>query len=178
MNTRCLFRILSVTHNYDGDAVIKWAPTHGNRDGKECQENKSFFKWTPSGSGELVIRPKSRAFGYVGAGGWLAAGEYVYLDLYDAGAEPPADEDALRTEWLLDKCGFGAGQGIMVRLLARSPGQDAPERNDSFNAGSSWAKGEIEMQVNNHHAFPAFALTVDEKGEIAQRRKTIDIRPA
>lgn len=184
-DTRCLFRILSVAHNVDGDAVIKWAPTNGNRDGTECKENKSYFKWTPSGSGELVVRRKSQAFAHIGDGGWLGAGQYVYFDLYDEGDAPALDQDVhhldhapMRTEWDVRSWRSEYGQGVYVGLVTRTATKEEPETNNVFNAGSSWANGEIKMQVTNHHAFPAFTLPINEKGEIEVRRKTIDIRPA
>ncbi len=185
--TRCLFRVLNVTGHYDGTADVGWAPTYATRDGVVSEENKSYFRATPSGSGTLKAAAGSAGRELCRDAGPLAPGSYAYLDLYDPEEAPEAPKagQGCRTAWVITKTVSGS-HSLNVTLTMK-PGVQLPDVDGRYagydngingmfaGRGHGHMHGTIEMSVDNEVAWPSLAMSLDEKGRPVLRPKVIDI---
>jgi hypothetical protein len=170
MSVRALFRILSVAHSWDGGILVSLAPTSQKRNGEECEENKRFWRWTPSGSGEIRIGKPERPELFE-RGALLGPGSYVYLDLFDVEEAPDAPENGLRVSCRVASFALDASaHGFRSRVESLSPDVDG----NRALLGGAWGSFSIEMSITNEGVHDALALRLGPDG-VEPRRKVVDI---
>lgn len=167
-NVRAMFRVLGVEVGYTGLVTAHIAPTYSTRDGKECEENKSFSRWTPSGNGEIRADPESAIRPL------LQPGSYLYLDICEGIPELDASPEAVRTLWGLDKVEVHASQFTPSLYLVRD------ERGEAINnpaiGGRGGPGGSLSMAITNLACWPMFVIVPKDDGR--DRLLTIDFSPA
>lgn len=179
-HVRCMFRVLSDARSHDGARIVKLAPTFASRDGRQCEENRSFWEATPSGDAELGLSPLTLR----GNDPMFNAGSYLYLDLISDEAEVIGRaEGSIRTDWDLTGLELRPAS-FAVQLEVNHDGyrqskdgilQPAECRNAQL-FGTSWARGTIQMQINNTEALPFFRFEPVPRGK--PRKLVIDFSPA
>lgn len=161
---RAMFRVLTSTRGIDYQQITL-APTYATRDGKQCEENRSFWNATPSGQMELTVPVDAACVAF------FEPGSYVFLDFTDAATEPPDGCVSPITVWYVAQVaisGTAPGQRqpnrtVVVDLAPKPSGHtdDARVNENGLNHwlfGTSWARGSIHMQIENPGAFPLFDI--------------------
>lgn len=127
MSVRAKFRCMSVTHTWDGVVIYKMMPVNDKGD----EENKQFWKWTPSGDLELVYF-KAQDPVYEVSG-------YFYLDFTPDGVwEVSSIEQHVRSNF--NVClhpDWGAQEGLKSGTLRM--GISNPDAYEQFKLGDKWS---------------------------------------
>lgn len=159
-----LFRVLHVTdHGPTSSKIASIAPTYATRDGQPSERNKSFSKWTPSGSGSILLASPAALELFV-------PDAYVNLDIRDE--ETPEVAGAIRTDWQLAELRLQPQQFVVD--LQTHPRAGERNRNSVLH-GTRYGTSELKMTVTNLAALPLFRFepTVDGMA----RRFVIDFSP-
>lgn len=146
MRVNALFRVLEVTHCYDGTRSYKLAPTNEKREGEWDPVHASFWTATPSGSMELFLGTKAPSHD-----GLLVVGRYVGMTFRHLTDLTPLRPQALRTEWDLQNVQKYTG-GFAADLQTWS--RDACA--DLFGASAGLGNGKLRLGVSNLGVLPFF----------------------
>lgn len=155
-----VFRVLHTTDHGGGSRDVHIAPTYATRDGQPSERNKSFSKWTPSGTGEFRVSSEAPA----AVRELFVPDAYVNLDFGEIGSEQLGG--SIRTEWLISEVRLRPDQFDVLFEAVRTGGKkgDPSEANRVLFA-NGYGEGKLSMQVTNLHALDFFLISPTENGK-------------
>ena len=131
---RAKFRCMSVAKNWSGETTVELSAVYGRGDN---EENKQFWKFTPSGSAKLNFRGPASDH----SGKEFVPGDYYYIDMKSVCEEGG---------WQVGELTYRSKESGSLELTTRGGKWTVGHNEEGFSYGK------VEMGIDNPPAFKAF----------------------